>query len=272
MIHLNDLMRKFAFSDSETDVYVATLSLGPSGVADIAKKMGKNRTAIYFHIKNLLQKGILKETRKGRKIRYVALPPSELAEHFSRATTDFKSLVPQLESLFRVEKEAPIIEVTESVKGYFKVYDEISSMPIGSTFRVLEGKDALIKEFTLLSDEEWRMFFTRTAMRKIETRGLFTRESLRVPMQALSTGNFKNIGERIWHLRTLPEAILPFQQLLFIYGEKIAFLFPNTSLVVTVKHKDIADSLAAVFDGLFHFATVVPKGWKTDFTKEEICS
>lgn len=270
MDHLKTILREFSFSDIETDVYVATLSIGSSGVADIARKMGKNRTAVYFHIKNLLQKGILKETRKGRKIRYVALPPSELADHFSRVTTDFKSLVPQLESLFRVEKEVPIIEVTESVKGYFKVYDEISSMPISSTFRVLEGKDALINEFTLLSEEEWRTFFTRTAERKIETKGLFTSESLRVPMQALSDNNLKNVGDRIWDLRTLPESILPFQQLLFIYGEKIAFLFPDTSLVVTIQHKDIANSLAAVFDGLFNFAAVVPNGWKTDFRSEKI--
>lgn len=270
MDHLKTLLRQFAFSDIETDVYIAALSLGPCGVADIAEKMSKNRTAIYFHIKNLLQKGILKESRKGRKIRYVALPPTELADHFSRITTDFKSLVPQLESLFKVEKEIPLIEVTESTRGYFKVYDEISSLPVGSTFRVLEGKDALVKEFALLSEEEWRIFFTRAAERKIETRGIFTKESLRVPTQALSSENFKNIGERIWHLRTLPESILPFQQLLFIYGEKIAFLFPDSSLVVTIKHKDIANSLAAVFDGLFHFATIIPKGWKTDFAKEEI--
>lgn len=268
MDQVKTILCEFAFSEFEIDIYLAVLALGPAGIIDVAKKIGKNRTAVYFHIKNLLQKGILKEARKGKRVRFVAMPPAEMADHFSKITTDFRSLVPQLESLFRVEKEVPLIEVTESAKGYFKVYDEISSMPIGSTFRVLEGKKALIAEFALLTEEEWRIFFTRTAERKIETRGIFTKESLRVPQQALSSDNFKNIGERIWHLRTLPEEALPFQQLLFIYGEKIAFLFPDTALVVTIQHKDIATSLAAVFDGLYSFAQIIPHGWKTDFSQE----
>ncbi len=260
----------FAFSPQEIEIYQAVLRLGNPSVSELSRKIQKNRTAIYFHIKNLLEKEILKETRKGKVLRFVALPPSELSEKLQRAVTDFKSVVPQLEVLQKIEQEMPLIEITESRKGYFKVYDEISSMPRCSYFRVIEGKDALIKEFKLLTNEEWNTFFTRVIERGIETRGIFTKESLLIPRDILSKENFNLIGSRVWHLRTLPEKILPFQQLLFIYGEKIAFLFPHSALVMTITHKDIATSLAALFDGLFTLAKPIKKSWRS--SQEELQS
>lgn len=262
------LLEKFSFSSHEAEIYDAVLRLGSPSVTEISRKIQKNRTAVYFHIKNLLSRGILKETRKGKILRFVALPPSDLVQRLEESLTDFKSIVPHLEALQKIDKETPLIEITESHRGYFKVYDEISSMSRGSTFRVLEGKDALIKEFNLLTAEEWKLFFTRVNERKIETRGLFTKESLCIPRKELTQENFNLIKSRVWLLRTLPEYILPFQQLLFIYGEKIAFLFPHTSLVVTITHRDIAKSLAAVFDGLFSFAKPIPRGWST--SQEEL--
>lgn len=263
MDKLYETLKYFSFSPQESEIYQAVLRLGSPSVSELSRKIQKNRTAVYFHIKNLIERKILKETRKGKVLRFIATSPSELSEQFQRAVTDFKSVVPQLEALQTIEQETPLIEITESRKGYFNVYDEISSLPRGSTFRVLEGKDALIKEFKLLNPTEWNMFFNRVIERNIETRGIFTKESLLIPQEALTKENFDLIGSRVWHLRTLSEHILPFQQLLFIYGDKIAFLFPHTALVMTIKHKNIAESLSAIFDGLFTFAKPIPKSWRS---------
>ncbi len=254
-----DILRHFSFTQDQAEVYLAILSLEKPGVTDIARKIGKNRTAVYFHIKHLLEKNVIKEARKGRRLRFIAVSAAELAEMFEQSLTDFKSFIPQLESLQRIEQEHPIIEVLESKKGYYKIYDEISSMSKGSTFRIIEGKKALRNELALLTEYEWKTFFERAQKRDIETKGIFTEESLHMPRQLLSKELFHCAMQRIWHMRTLPESLLPFDQLLLIYRDKTAFLFPDIKLTVTIQQKEIASLLRAVFDSLYHFATPITK-------------
>jgi len=255
------VLEKFGLSADEAQIYTAVLSLEDPGVSDIAKNIGKQRTATYFHIRKMVDKGFLKETMIGKSLHFVATPPHELARLFDRWTTDFKSLVPQLEALKVIAKEVPIIEVKESKQGYFDIYDEISSMPEGSSFRVVEGKEALEEELTLLSDEQWHTFFARIVDRNIKTIGLFTEEAICVPARKLSKKNRELLHKRDWELRTLTENKFPMQKLFFIYDDKIAFLFPESSLVVTIKHKGIAQIMTAMFDGIFQFGQPIARAW-----------
>lgn len=255
------LLQNFAFSEQEADLYLASLSLGKASVSQLAKQVGKNRTAAYFHIKNLLSKGALRETREGKMFRFVAVPPQELGNKLDRVVTDFKSLIPELESLQKIHTEIPIIEVTELTTGYRKIYEEISSLPVGSEFRVMEGRKSLQLEIGLLGDKELGKFFARLVERKIITRALFTEELISIPQKKLSEENLKLIQSRAWDLCTLPENIFPLQQLLFLYGNKAAFLFPETQLVVTLSHKGIVDVLRSTFDALSVFAKRVSQPW-----------
>lgn len=261
MAKIDEILSAFSLSDVETKIYLSALGMEKPAVAQLAKQAGLNRTAAYHHIKHLLEKGFLRQTRKGRIVQLVAVPPAELADRFDHLTTDFKGLIPQLESLQKISRETPIIEITESRRGYYQIYDEISALPPGSTFRVMEGLQALKKELRILTDKEWNIFFSRIVDRKLVTRAVFTEESLAVPGQALSPANVKLISQRIWQLKSLPVVSLPFSQLMFIYGEKVAFLFPESSLVMAIKHKGIAEVMTALFEGLFGFAKPVNQPW-----------
>ncbi len=263
MNKIGEVLEHFSFTKFESEIYLAILTLGKPSVTQIANKIGKNRTAVYFHLKNLLEKRVVREAREGRRFRFVAVPPRELAASFDRWTTDFKSLVPQLESLERVEQEVPIIEVTESKRGYLKAYDEISSLPIGSVFCVMEGRDALKGEFGLLTQDEWGTFFARIVERKILTKILFTEEALAhtPPMKSLNKENKDRLRQRLWDVRMLPEASLPIQHLMCLYGNKVTFFLLETKLVVTITHKGIVDTMRATFDALFAFAKHHPDPW-----------
>lgn len=251
---MDDLATKlqhFGFSDEEAAIYLSVLESGEASVSQVATKIGKHRTAAYFHIKKLLEKGILKQTLHGRSMRLTAIRPNKLGALFDQWTTDFKSVVPQLEALKKIDQEKPIIEVTESKRGYFKIYDEISTMPVGSTFRVAEGVIALKQELSLLTEEQWHTFFSRIVERKIITKGLFTEESTKEPGKQLSAENMKILRQRVWHVRTLPAVTFPLEQLAFIYGDKVAFLFPEDSLVMTIQHQGIVKATAAMFDAAY---------------------
>lgn len=257
---ITEILTHFSFTEAEAEIYVAVLSLEKPGVREIAHKINKQRTATYFHIKKMLTRGVLKETRKGRLLRFVALAPAELGALLDRQMTDYKSVLPQLETLRATTTETPLIEVMESSRGYYHLYDELSSLPIGGEFRVLQGRESLVGELQLMNKEQLERFFTRVVERKIETRGIFTKESLGLPKKMLDTrthGLMSTARGRIWHLRTLSEAQLPFQQLMFIYGNKVAFAFPKTAMVVTITHAGVADALRTIFDTVFLFGAPI---------------
>lgn len=245
----------------EAETYLAALSLGSGTATQIAQKTGEGRTKVYFHVKKLVRDGLLKESRKGQLQIFVPIAPSELAGKVSQWAMDLQSLVPQLEAAQKASAETPMIEVSESKAGYFKIYTEVSSIPVGSSFRVMIGKEALEQELDLLTHDQWKMFFTRIVERKIQTIGIFTKESLDAPGRKLSQENQGLLKQRVWDLSVVPESILKMQQLMFIYQNKVAFLFPETALVMTITHQGIADILGATFDALHGFGEKVGEAW-----------
>lgn len=259
MIKPQDLLTQFGLSPQEAEMYLVSLAAGPTPVSIIAKKSSKTRTAAYFHITNLLEKGILKESRvKGKRL-IIALPPQELALRFDRLTTELKSIVPHLEAMNRVDIEKPIIHITESKKGFYEIYDVISSLPLGSQFRIFEGSVAMKEEFKMGDQDHWQTFFSRIVERKIATKALFTTEAIAVPGKKLSPENLVLFQKRIWDRRTISESIVPFKDMFLIYGNTVAFVFPQLKLVMTIQHESIANALTAIFDGLFSFSVPIVK-------------
>ncbi len=255
------LFSHFGYSEIETEMYLAALALGSGSAAEIAKKSGEARTKSYFHIKKLVEAGLLKESRKGKLQIFIPLPPKELAGIATAWATNLRILVPQLESIQRAAAETPIIEVSESHAGYTRVYDDLCALPEGGFFRVMQGRASLEEELRILDENTLHRFFTAIIDRNIGTKGIFTKECLAIPRQLMSERNYVGMQKRKTDLSLLPESILRLQQVMFIYQNKVAFLFPETALVMTITHQGIADILAATFDALHAFGEKVAPTW-----------
>lgn len=261
MEHVATLLRHFSLSPQEAELYLLLLEQGSCNVTNLAHFQKKNRAAVYFHLKHLLENGLARETRVGRRAQYAALPPKDLAALLDGWTADFKSLVPELESLQRASTERPLIEVIESVAGFRRIYDEISVLPINSELLILEGKLAVEGELRLLTESEWSSFFQKIASRRILTRAVFTQESMGLPRQDLSDETMRVFRSRLWDLRTLPESSLPLDHLMMIYGNKAGFFIPKNKLLFTLEHPGIVGILRSLFRSIHGFAEPVKGGW-----------
>jgi sugar-specific transcriptional regulator TrmB len=261
MQKVNQILENFSFSEPEAKIYTSALRLGKTSVSEVAQKSEMGRTAAYFHIKNLIEKGILNKSQKGKKAFITAIKPFDLAEKFQKNLGNFKTLIPQLEALNKVEEEIPQIEVLESKTGFHKVYDEITSMPQNSEFKVIESKKAVGAELTALSDKSWEDFFEQIVNKKLLTKAIFTREMLENVNQSMTPKNYKIVKKRMWNIRTLSEEQIPLKNLVMLYNNKCAFLFPETSLVITIKHKGIYDILDTLFETVFSFSEKIIDPW-----------
>ena len=261
MEKVNNILKNFSFSEAESELYTAALKLKSATVSEIAEKAGMGRTVAYFHIKNLLKRNILKQKKTGKKIVVSPIPPSELAQRLQESVGDFKTLVPQLESLNTVENEIPQIEILESNIAFQKIYDEVIHMPIGSSWKVFEDKAGAEAEMKLLDNEYWNKFFSQMSERKILTKAIFTEELLSDINKSITPENYNILGGRMWDIRTLPEKSMPINGLVLLYNNKLSFLFPNVALTITIKHAALFNLLDTMFETIFNFSKKVENPW-----------
>lgn len=262
MEQINDILKNFTFSEAESAIYTACLKLGKSGISEIAEKAGIGRTVAYFHIKSLLKKNVLTETKKGKKLLISPIAPAILAEKLQKEVSELKSLVPKLESLSEIENEMPQIEVMESNAAFQKIYDEVIHMPVGSSWKVIEDRQGAEAEMKLLNNKYWHRFFSQMAERKIMTKAIFTQELLSDIKNSITPENYNILGDRMWNIHTLPEASMPMKGLILLYNNKLSFLFPDVALTITIKHRALFQLLDALFETIFTFAGKAENPWK----------
>lgn len=261
MVNPKALLTRFNLTGHEAEIYLASLELGKASVNDIAKKIGKSRTATYFHIDNLLKKGILKETRKGRLARFVAKAPEDMVADAVSWTEQLKEILPLLHSFQKKQDGSPIIEIHESKEGYAKILDTIMSLPAGSTYRLIEGPKASALELKMYTQERWTEYLTSTINNNIQSKALVTESTQMMTRGMFIKKNEELLRKRIWNMRIIPDAMLPFQDMLLICGHTTLFVFTQTHLVMSITHKSIAEMLSIIFDGLYMQGRPTTSAW-----------
>ncbi len=268
MEKINKILQNFAFSEAESQLYTAALKLEKASISEIAQKAGMGRTVAYFHIKNLIKRNIFKQVKAGKKIIISPISPTELAENLQESVGDFKTLIPQLESLGRIENEIPQIEIMESSAAFEKIYDEVIHMPTGSLFKVIEDKYGAEAELKLFNNEYWNYFFSEMSKKKIVTKAIFTKEIMDDINKSITPENYNILGDRLWDIRTLPEASIPIKGLVLLYNNKLSFLFPEVALTITIKHSALFHLLDTMFETIFSFAQTAENPWGKQSKKD----
>jgi hypothetical protein len=262
MENINNILKNFSFSQPESDLYLAALKLKKATISQIAQKAGMGRTVAYFHIKNLSKRNVLKQIKSGRKILISSVTPSEFAERLQENVGSFKSLVPQLESLSIVENEIPEIEILESGAAFEKIYNEVTNMPAGSTWKVMEDRRGAEAELKLLDNKYWNNFFTRMAERDIVTKAIFTKELLSDINKSITPKNYSILKKRKWNIRAISEDALPIKNLILLYNKKLSFMFPELSMTITIKHPALFHVIDTLFETIFSFAEAIENPWE----------
>lgn len=263
-----EILKNFSLNEKEVDIYLANLALGKVTVAKIARKVGMNRTAAYFHIKNLEKRGILRSIKKEKVLHYFAVPPEDFYDKINETTKELKNIIPFLDSLKKTEDEAPIINVTEAKKGYLEIYDTISNLPENSTFRIIESSLGAKEELNYIPQEELDNFFRNIIKNNITTRAIFSEDVLLQPTEKLDKKSLEIFQKRNWEISTLSKEMLPIKNIVFLYQNKISILLPQKTIIVTIEHPGISETFTEIFETLFAFGKKQDTPWKN--TKDSL--
>jgi sugar-specific transcriptional regulator TrmB len=230
------LLRSIGLNESEAQVYLTNLEIGPAPAQLLVDKSGFSRPATYLAIDQLVQKGLLTSSLKGKRNVYRAESPERLlryarsyAQKIDAKVQDIADVLDDLKMMQRGER--PVVKFYEGSEGLKRILEDlVESEP--ESIEEIANLDAVREIF---STSELRNAQNILDRRKTKGRSLFMGEVHEKRSRA--------------DIRMIPKNVFPFYGDLLIYGDKVAMVsFKDRIIGVVVESKVLADTHRALFE------------------------
>lgn len=122
---ITSTLKRMGFDQKQAFLYMKALELGEASMTQLARSANIKRPSAYLAAEKLLMKGLLSETKKGKRKFYSAAHPRRLSDISRLQSHEIEELVPQLVALYHAPKEKPKIQVFEGEEGVIMLYREL---------------------------------------------------------------------------------------------------------------------------------------------------
>ncbi len=109
-----ETLNRLGISRSQSKLYLEFLKTGAATIAQMARALNTSRQAIYLLLPELLDRGLVKEIRQGKRSLYQALPPSQLFALVEDLKARLDAVVPALTNLQTVPSEVPLVTIYDT--------------------------------------------------------------------------------------------------------------------------------------------------------------
>jgi len=233
---ISALLHRLGCNEREAEIYLLCLTIDPSSVQEIARLAGANRFTIHSAVEQLIQKGLLCETRKGKRRLISAESPDVLFRIIARRGEELEKLqlnaeyaVKMLTSLLPVSQGKPKVRFYEGIDGYKKMLEEtLSARGEVLVFSYVPMLASLVGENNLES------YFRKRGRKGINTRLIF-------PPCAFADRVEERSKEYRIRIRFLPKG-MEWTSGIFCWNDCVSFLsYTQNRLTSTIiENKDIA--------------------------------
>ena len=107
-------LQRLGIGRAQTRLYTELLKAGSSSVAELARLLNTSRQAIYLLLPDLMDRGLVKETKPVKRSLYQALPPSQLFTLIDDARAQLEHIVPLLTNIQSIPSDVPLVTVYDS--------------------------------------------------------------------------------------------------------------------------------------------------------------
>lgn len=234
-MNLNETLAQFGLQNKEDDVYLACLELGQAGVSEIAIKANIKRTTTYDVLANLMRKGLVGQTQKGKKRLFYAEEPEKLSKLLEEKQSKLQEVMPILKSLHNTAGEKPKIRYYEGKDGLKEVYRDTLNYQGELLAFVTEN---IIKH---LGQDFAYEYIKKRQKAKITVRAI-------APDTEEMQEYKKNDKEFIKQTRLVPKNKFPFTIEMNIYGNKLAFMSFKEEMGIIIESNEIANNTRLLFE------------------------
>jgi sugar-specific transcriptional regulator TrmB len=129
---LETALLQLKLTEKEVLTYLALLENGASTVQDIFRVTGVNRVSVYSALDELKQKGLVAETRRGKKKLFIAESPENLESIILQKRDEIKieqellqnTILPMLRAIDINQENKPQIKFFEGAEGINQVFEK----------------------------------------------------------------------------------------------------------------------------------------------------
>jgi sugar-specific transcriptional regulator TrmB len=236
------LLEKAGFSDKESAMYIALLTLGRGTVSDITREASIGRTYGYPILDSFVSKGLAQISGKEPKKEYYSLSPRTLITYIENQIAEQKDIVsqiretlPTLTVMHNVE-DRPKIRFYEGVEGLKEVYEDT----LTSQEKSIRGF-AKYEELHNTLPNYFPDYYKRRAEKGIFGRGIATD----TPLARARKGNDKKEAR---DLVLVPKDIFDISPEFDIYDNKVMVASWREKLGIIIESGEIADAMKKIFE------------------------
>jgi sugar-specific transcriptional regulator TrmB len=235
-----EILEKIGLSKHESAIYLGLLELGPAHIAQISAKTAIHRPLIYKAIPALLDKKLVTQSQRGKRMYYMAEPPNRLEGFFDDLKIDFFEILPELEDQYSTKASRPRVRFLEGKSGTKRIFaDIVHSLKKGDVFyRMSSNADGQEKKDKYVP----RVYRQLRDEKKLERQVITNEQTAKNKVAKL---------ERF--IKIMPNDFGPFDHNVtqVIYGDKVAFIDYNSETAMIIESKKIADFQRHIFKNLY---------------------
>lgn len=249
MENVVNMLQHFGLNDKEANTYLANLELGPTSIQKLAKCARLNRSTVHFIADRLKKKGLMGETRKGKKRLLFAENPQKFKELLLREKSSIKTkedtlvdLMPILEQIESTDDKKPQIHFYEGMQGFYdiclksieKAQDEILFLSSYDDFINIDHH----------SEFDAKVYIPSRIKKGITIRMLVFKNEW---AEVLRSKEDKEMRK----LRYLPKNF-KFKSTIFIYGDEFSMVSSKAPyLGVVINSKELAHTMKQIYEMLW---------------------
>src|SRR3989339_731979 len=235
-------LSQLKLTEKEIQTYVSLLEKGKASIQDIARETGVNRVSIYAAIDELKQKGLVSESRQGKRRMYAAEGPEGLLEILNKKKEEISKhedllqnvVLPMLKAINVRQENKPQIKFFEGAEGINRVFNEY--LLRGTEMINCGSYETATK---VVSKKEELAYFKEIEKRKIFYRMLLEDTPL--------NHQFAAAGQGVAHTKFLPKGT-PISADIIIDGAITALISYDRKAATVIEDESIAQAIKMHLD------------------------
>lgn len=240
---IQNVLEQIGLSETEAACYRALLPLGSAPVGEVIKLTRLHREQVYRGLRNLEEKGMVRQFEKDKKLHYQAEPPSVLLQNLKLKADLLKEYIPKLERYWRTPPQ--IIRVLTGPEGFEWVQQDIQrAAPAHGEYYVIGASGERWYEIT---KDFYQRYRRKNRRRKV----------------TLKMVTYASEAKKFWHyeqksryvqIRALPDHFaVPSSTK--IYGDRIAIqILGEEPAVIVIQNAEVAKAYKQYFQVLWRMA------------------
>lgn len=239
---LENTLLSIGLDKKEIDAYLAILELGEAKIAEIARKSGLKRPTVYLILESLEKKGLISQTRRGKKLFFTPEHPQKLISETEFKLKELTQVIPQLELVFNQGEDKPRVLIYEGKDALDRAYEE---------WFVVKGEAVYMGTIKLSLE-----MFPKT-YRNLQYVTLKENFKLRELVDESEDGKAYAEKNRnpYREIRFLPQNFLPFEADIGVFGNRVLITSVKKEyFTVGIESKEIAQVFYNIFNIMWSMA------------------